>query len=184
MRSPLELWLQEHRDIIEHADRLAELLAPSDIQARLVAPDQEELRLKIAGHFEAFLKMARGHFRCEEEQLVPAIRRHLDPEEPAIRNALGCLEREHTQMHRFTERAMKLLPALRGEKPPKPTEAAEILRVGFGIQSILRHHCTKEEQDVYPLINELPLKVVEALFESAGPSEDIPLNHLVKPLGG
>ncbi len=191
MRSPLEVWLKEHREMIGHADELVELLAPDDIQSKLVNPDESKIRTRIADLMQKFSDYASGHFKLEEELLVPLIREHLDINLPAVKEAIGCLTREHGQMHMFVERIEELIPLLRSEDPPDPHHAAELLRVAYGVQSILRHHTSKEEREVYPLVKDLPMKAVlklmerlmEKLRDKLNPVDDISLDHLIKPLG-
>jgi len=179
----VEVWLREHREAFAHADSLVELLAPDDIQDRLLQPNQVELRARIAGHLKAFVDLAQGHFRAEESLLVPAIQEHIGLDDRAVREAVGCLSREHGQMHMFAERILDLLSVLESSDPPPPTVAGELLRVSYGVQSLLRHHCTKEEKEIYSLVGRLPQKVVTELLRTVGEPEDIRLDHLIRPLG-
>jgi hemerythrin-like domain-containing protein len=175
--------MKEHRDAIRHADELVELLAPPDIQEKISNPDQKKLREEIASHLDAFVEMAEGHFRTEEKLLLPAIRENFDLNDPAIREAVGCMSREHDQMHMFVERINELTPALRSDEPLDPHRAAELLRISYSVQSILRHHCTKEERDIYRLVEKLPMKEVSKIFDAIEHPPDISLDHLTKPLG-
>ncbi|HHE46763.1 MAG TPA: hemerythrin domain-containing protein [Bacteroidetes bacterium] len=183
MRSPIEIWLKEHREMISYADQLVETLAPDDIQLKLVDPDQSALRLKIADTLDKFPAYSSGHFKLEEDLLVPLIAEHLDTSSPEIKEALGCLTREHGQMHIFVERIGELTLLLQSDEPLDDHNAAELLRVSYGLQSILRHHTSKEEREVYPLVKKLPMKAVMKLMESLDPVDDISLDHLIKPLG-
>jgi len=183
MRSPIEIWIREHREMIRHTDELVELLAPSDIQARLTDPSENALRITIARHLNAFVDFADGHFRKEEEYLVPLISKHLDTGTPEMKEALGCMQREHAQMHLFADRIQTLLPALESGDKVTDGQAAELLRISYGIQSIIRNHTSKEEQQVFPLVQKLPLKAATELFNALEESTDMNLDHLVKPLG-
>jgi iron-sulfur cluster repair protein YtfE (RIC family) len=183
MRSPVEIWLNEHRDLISRADELVEMLAPDDIQLKLIDPDEKALRANLADLLDKLTSDATGHFRKEEELLVPLINKHLDTSTPEMKEALGCLTREHAQMHMFVERIKELLPLLRSDDPFDSHNAAELLRVAYGVQSILRHHTSKEEREVYPLVKKLPMKAVHEIITSLDPSDDIPLDHLIRPIG-
>jgi hemerythrin-like domain-containing protein len=183
MRSPLEVWLKEHREMIGHADELVVLLAPDDIQSVLVNPDESAIRIQIADLLQKFSDYASGHFKLEEELLVPLIREHLDINSPSTKEALGCLTREHGQMHMFVERIEELIPLLRADDPLDNHNAAELLRVAYGVQSILRHHTSKEEREVYSLVKDLPMKALLKIMEKLDPVDDISLDHLIKPLG-
>ena len=187
MRSPVEIWIKEHRIAIDHADRLAEMLAPPDIQSRLMDPAETRLRRTLAGHLDAVIEMANNHFRHEEKLLVPAIVEHLgasDSSDPSVSEALGCLAREHSQMHRLTRRLTDLLPSLKSDEATNAETAMEILTLAFGVQSVVRHHCTKEEREIFPLVGKLPPSAVAKIMEGIGPRPDIPMDHLIKPLGG
>ena len=183
MRTPVEIWLKEHRQAYERADRLVEILSPDDILAQLTHPEQDRLRKEIADLLDGIAGLAEGHFRSEENLLVPIIRKYLEPDARETKEALGCLAREHVQMHMFAARILDLLVYLRSDDPLNASQAAELLRVSYGVQSLLRHHCSKEEREVFPLVGKLPMKAVEELMEKLGPSDDIPLDHLIKPLG-
>jgi hemerythrin-like domain-containing protein len=179
----LEIWIKQHRLAIEHADRLAELLSPADVQARLIDQAQKEFRDKVMGHLEALVEMANGHFRQEEKLLVPAIMKYLDANDPKVSRALGCLAREHAQVHKSAERIGELLPKMKSDEPLLPAEAAELLRLAFGIQSLVRYHSLNEEREVYPLVGRLPVQVIDAIMTEIGDSPDLPIDHLVRPLG-
>ena len=180
----LRTWIKEHRLAIEHADRLAELLAPSDVQAKLIDPGQKEFRAKVVEHLEALVEMADGHFREEEQLLVPAISEHLDVRDPKVSKALGCLAREHVQVHKSSERIAELLPKMKSEEPLTATEAAEILRLAFGMQSLVRYHCLNEEREIYPLVGRLPGRVVDEILAEIGDEEDdLPIEHLIERKG-
>lgn len=183
MRTPLEKWFQDHRDAIERADTLVEFLAPDDITDQLILPDNVPLRKVLADHLKAIVEIEQDHFRAEEELLVPAIESGVDMNNPKVSDAIGCLKREHTQMHLLAERASKMIPVLMSDEPPATGDIAEILRISYGMQSLIRHHCTKEEREVYPLINQLSARVVDEIFRSIDPVPDIPLDHLIKPIG-
>lgn len=175
--------MKEHEEVIGHADALVELLAPPDVQEKLTRPDQKKLRGEIAGHLDAFVEMAEGHFRAEEEFLLPALVNHFGRDNPAVKEALGCMAREHDQMHMFVERISRIIPVLKSGEPLDPPGAAELMRVSYGVQSVLRHHCAKEERDVYRLIEKLPMKEASKIFDAIEKKPDINLDHLTKPLG-
>ncbi len=183
MRTPVEVWLKEHKKAYVLADELVELLAPDDIQARLVHPEESKLRATLAEHLNAIVEFTGSHFRGEEKILVPVIQKYLNTDDPKIREAMGCLSREHAQMHMFMERITQILPSLESGEPLNDAQTAEILRVSYSVQSIIRHHCTKEEREIYPLIGRLPMEAVVELMNALDPSDDINLDHLVKPLG-
>ena len=66
MRTPVEIWLKEHRQAYERADRLVEILSPDDILAQLTHPEQDRLRKEIADLLDGIAGLAEGHFRSEE----------------------------------------------------------------------------------------------------------------------
>ena len=184
MRTPLEIWLKDHRRLIDHADRLVELLAPDDIQIRIADPANGELRSGIAEHLEAFAEITDTHYRDEEVHLLPAIVKHLDRDNPVIRHALGCFAREHDQMYEYSERIRNLLPMLRSEDKIGKSDVGEILRTAYASQTLIRNHSAMEEKEVYPLVGKLPMKVVAEIFEAVNVGSDMNLEHLVKPLYG
>ena len=184
MRTPIEIWLVDHKNIIEHADRLVELLAPDDIQAKITEPSGRKIRDAIISHLEAFVEITDTHYRDEETLLLPAIIKHLDRNRPKIKNALGCLAREHDQMHKYADRIKILLPMLRSDDKLEKNIAAEILRISYAAQTLIRNHSAMEEKEVYPLIGELPMKVVSSIFESIDSGRDMNIDHLIKPLYG
>ncbi|MCX6647385.1 MAG: hemerythrin domain-containing protein [bacterium] len=114
MRTPLEIWLIDHRKVIEHADRLVELLAPDDIQAQIADPAKKDLRDGLVACLQAFVDITETHYRDEETHLLPAIVKYLDRNRPEIKQALGCFAREHDQMYEYSERIKILLPLLQG----------------------------------------------------------------------
>jgi len=183
MRSPVETWIKEHKHAYELVDSLVDLLAPDDIQARLLHPEETKLRSDLAAKLGELIKFADEHFRAEEEILLPALKENLNLNEPKIKDALGCLAREHEQMHAFTDRMREILPSLVAPEPPDPHSTAELLRISYSMQSIIRHHCTKEEREVYPLIEKLPVKVVFEIMNKVGGEDSMNLDHLIKPLG-
>jgi hypothetical protein len=181
MRSPVEVWIKEHREAVEHADRIAELLAPCGILTTLLAPEGESFRLRLAEHLEQLALFSSGHFRREEQLLVPSIAKHLDTSNPSLSGPLGCLAREHHQMHRFVESLVELLPALRSATLNEST-ASDLLGIAFGIQSLVRYHCSKEERDIYPLVDMLPQSETAMIMGQLN-ADDLPIKHLIKPLG-
>jgi hemerythrin-like domain-containing protein len=182
MRSPAEIWIREHREAFEHADRLAELLAPSDIHARMVDPSQNGLRAVLVNHLEQLIEFSESHFRLEERLLIPAITQYLDNAAPEIREALGCFAREHAQMHRFANELNKLLPSLHSDTPPDRASILEILNHAFAVQSLIRYHCTNEERNFYPLIDKLPQSVCANILGELDVKGDIAMEHLIKPM--
>lgn len=184
MRTPVEIWIIEHRKVIEHADRLVDLLAPDDIQSQIANPDNKILRTEIADHLDAFIEISEKHYRDEENLLIPAIIKHIGSENLEIKHALGCFAREHGQMHEFVVRIRELLPALRSEDKIESSITAEILRTSYASQSLIRNHSAMEEKEVYPLVGKLPMKVVAEIFEKIGGGQDMNLEHLIRPLYG
>jgi hemerythrin-like domain-containing protein len=183
MRSPVEKLIADHRAILLIADKLVDLLAPSDIATRLLAPEEKKLRLTIAENLEAIIDFDNTHFRIEEELIIPSLGKYVELTQVGIADAVGCMIREHTQMHMLSERAMKLAPLLHDENPPDISEVGEILRTAYAMQSVLRHHCLKEEREVYPLLDRLTPRELDKLTEKLGMTEDIPLDHLIRPMG-
>lgn len=184
MRTPVEIWLIDHKKVIEHADRLVVLLAPDDIQAQIADPSDRETRDAIISHLEAFVEITDTHYRDEETLLMPAIVKYLDRNKPEIRHALGCFAREHDQMYEYAERIKNLLPALRSDDNLEKNIVADILRTCYASQTLIRNHSAMEEKEVYPLVGKLPMKVVVSIFESIGGGQDMNIDHLIKPLYG
>jgi len=183
MRSPIEIWTRQHREIFSFADQLVELLAPDDIQSLLQAPEETELRKNIIKVLKEFTALIESHFREEEEILLPVLRDNLDPSTPNLEKWVGCLSREHAQMHMFTERVDGILSGIDEKEPFEAQTTSEILRAAYSIQSLVRHHCSKEEREVYSLVGNLPPKAVDKIMHSISQPSDMQLEHLVKPLG-
>ncbi|HDS29765.1 MAG TPA: hypothetical protein ENN67_01850 [Firmicutes bacterium] len=183
MRSPIEKLIRDHRAIFKSVDDLIELLAPDDIQARMLEQSEHKLRNTLAEYLETIIAFDKNHFRVEEEMLIPALGKYVEMSRADIAEAVGCMSREHAQMHKLTGRAESLLPKLRDENPPDTAEIGEILRVAYGMQSIIRHHCSKEERDIFPLLAKLAPGILDEIASRMEMGEDIRINHLLKPMG-
>jgi hemerythrin-like domain-containing protein len=183
MRTPLETWVQDHRNAISQADRLVELLSPNDIQERIAGTGKIELRIRVADYLEAFVHLEEGHFRYEENYLVPAIKKHFGDRVQSIIEALGCMIREHVEMHKFAERIRIFLPQLKSDVKLESAIAGDILRVAYGVQSLLRHHFAMEEREIYPLVGKLPMQLVEEILDAIPSADRLHIDHLIKPLG-
>jgi hemerythrin-like domain-containing protein len=184
MRTPLEIWLNDHKKVIEQADRLVELLAPDDIQAQIADPGNKELRDGLIACLQAFVDITEKHYRDEETHLLPAIVKYLDRNRPEIKQALGCFAREHDQMFEYSERIKILLPLLQSDEKISNSDAAEILRTSYASQTLIRNHSAMEEKEIYPLVTKLPMKVVAEIFEAIEADFDMNIDHLIKPLYG
>ncbi|MFH1676558.1 MAG: hemerythrin domain-containing protein [bacterium] len=183
MRNPIEKWLKEHREMLTHADRMVELLAPDDIQTRLSKPDEMKLRHEIADCVEKIGVIIDPHIEAERMILFPMISDHFGRISGTCVDTLSCLGREHEQLGLFFDRAKSLLPSLKNPEPLEKSVSAELLRVCYGIHTVLTYHCPKEETEVYSLVGKLPLKSISKLAQEIGLDEDIEIDHLIKPLG-
>ena len=184
MRSPVEKWLKEHREMLSHADRMIVFLAPDDIQTRLSNPYEIKLRRDIADCQEKIGCIIDAHIEAERAILFPAIREHFGKISGGCEDTLSCLDREHEQIILFFDRAKNLLPLLKNPEPLEKSVSAELLRVCYGIHTVLTYHCPKEETEIYSLVGKLPLKAISKIAQEIGFDEDIPIDHLIKPLEG
>lgn len=182
LRSPVEIWIKEHRTVLKYADKIAELLAPQDIQGKLTDPDNASLRRALHENLAFVVEFSRTHFISEESFLIPAIVQNLAKNDESINEKLGCFAREHAQMHKFASAITELLPVLLSDNPLSFDQSFEILKLAFGIQSIVRLHCANEEREIYPLIEKLPPRIVCEIIDKLYPSDDLPIEHLVKPI--
>ena len=180
MRSPVEIWIREHKKAFEAVDTLVELLSPDNIQTELINPSNSALRSKLKSILNEIVEFDENHFKIEEELLIPALRDNFGS---GIKDALSCMVREHEQMHAFVERIRVVLTELGSDMPLNAHTAAEIMRISYGAQSIIRHHCSKEERDIYPLVAKLPAKVVFDIMNKLGIEDSLNIDHLIKPLG-
>jgi hemerythrin-like domain-containing protein len=93
------------------------------------------------------------HSAAEEEILFPRVRRRLSPERRRLIDALeeehGCAERAHGEVERLME-----LWLANGRL--SSTAKARLAAVLEGLNGLYRRHIQAEENDVFPVIAQLP----------------------------
>lgn len=134
---PLALLRACHKNIIDHCDKLENLVTHIDTQGV-----DDEARKAASNIFRYFSTSALLHHRDEEEDLFPRLNR----QSIKIAELIRDLKQEHTKLDQFWE---IMMPELK--KLPDDNFSEEFLQASRDFCALSRQHVNRENMEFLPL---------------------------------
>jgi hemerythrin-like domain-containing protein len=134
---PLALLRACHKNIIDHCDKLENLVTHIDTQGV-----DDEARKAARSIFRYFSTSALLHHRDEEEDLFPRLNR----QSIKIAELIRDLKQEHTKLDQFWE---IMMPELK--KLPDDNFSEEFLQASRDFCALSRQHVNRENMEFLPL---------------------------------